>query len=78
MKNNLKKIIALLGSFAMLFSCFDTQISIASANNNPLADKKIQCVSINSDNCGIVTTDGELYTWGFSDFNQLGRIRSGR
>lgn len=32
--------------------------------NNPLAGKKIKDISLNRYNCGILTTNGELYSWG--------------
>ncbi len=41
--------------------------------SNPLIGKKIKCVSVNGVNCGIVSTEGDLYTWGSCDDNkQLG------
>lgn len=42
------------------------------ATSNPLIGKKIKSVSVNRDNCGIVTTEGDLYTWGYSWNEQLG------
>lgn len=45
---------------------------VEESETNPLIGKKIKSVSVNRDNCGIVTTDGDLYTWGYNNFNQLG------
>lgn len=45
---------------------------VEESETNPLIDKKIKSVSVNRYNCGIVTTDGDLYTWGYNNFNQLG------
>lgn len=66
---------AVSGKSKKVVVTFNTNTDIAGnedSTSNSLIGKKVKSVSINRENCGIVTTEGDLYTWGYSDRKQLG------
>lgn len=73
---SVKKNIVVLGKSKKIVIIFGTNTGIQGnedSTSNPLIGKKVKSVSVNRYNCGIITTEGDLYTWGYDDGNgQLG------